>query len=135
MDVAFPSYDDECPRNVCDIVQSPTLIGQPMLTSPQSYSLEQAYQESIRNSDLIIKDEAARRLRLRILLLEDENDELHEQLAIEDNRTDELEQECSELRKQLEEAEIETQRRETELRTRARELSNLKVPWYKMKLL
>lgn len=104
-----------------------TVIGKPMLTPPQSYSLEQAYQESIRNSDLINKDEAARRLRLRILLLEDENDELHEQLAIADDRIDGLEQECSELRKQLDKAEIETRRRETELRARARELSNLKV--------
>ena len=86
-----------------------------------------AYQESIRKSDLIIKDEAARRLRLRILLLENENDELHEQLALEDDRFDKLEQECSELQKQVEAAEIETQHRETELRIKARELSNLKV--------
>jgi predicted RNase H-like nuclease (RuvC/YqgF family) len=66
-------------------------------------------------------------LRLRILLLEDENDELHEQLAIEDDRVDNLGEECSELRKQVEKAEIEKQRRETELKTRAREISNLRV--------
>ena len=66
-------------------------------------------------------------MRLRILLLEDENDELHEQLAIEDDRIDNLEEECSELRKRVEEVEIEKQCRETELKTRAREISNLKV--------
>lgn len=93
----------------------------------KTYSLELAYQETIRKSDFIIQDEAARRLRLQILLLEDENDELHEQLAIEDDRLDELEQDCAELQRQVEQAEVTSHRYEKELRMKARELSNLKV--------
>lgn len=93
----------------------------------KTYSLELAYQETVRKSDFIIQDEAARRLRLRILLLEDENDELREQLAIEDDRLDELEQDCAELQRQVEQAETASHRYETELRMKARELNNLKV--------
>jgi predicted RNase H-like nuclease (RuvC/YqgF family) len=93
----------------------------------KTYTLELAYQETIRKSDFIVQDEAARRLRLRILLLEDENDELHEHLAIEDDRIDELEQDCAELQRQVEHAENTSLRYETELRMKARELNNLKV--------
>jgi hypothetical protein len=55
--------------------------------------LEIAYQETLRSTDMIIKDEGARRLRLQILMLENENDDLHEQLALGDDRIDVLEQE------------------------------------------
>lgn len=86
-----------------------------------------AYQETLRNADMIIKDEGARRLRLRILMLENENDDLHEQLALGDDRLDVLEQESEELRGQLGLAQEETCRQEAELRTQARELQNLKA--------
>jgi hypothetical protein len=92
-----------------------------------TYSLELAYQETLRKSGFIIQDEAARRLRLQILLLEDENDELHEQLAIEDDRIDELERGCVELQRQVEQAEATSHCYESELRIKTRELSNLKV--------
>ena len=89
--------------------------------------LELAYQETLRNTDLIIKDEGARRLRLRILMLENENDDLHEQLALGDDRIDVLEQESGELRGLLRQAQEDVCRQETELRTQTRELQNLKV--------
>ena len=63
-----------------------------------------AYRETLRNAELIIKDEGARRLRLRILMLENENDDLHEQLALGDDRIDVLEQENQEIRSQLDRA-------------------------------
>jgi uncharacterized protein YutD len=128
MESSLPSYDDELPRGVSYVqlnIQSSRLI--PLQDLSKTYSLELAYQETIRKSDFIIQDEAARRLRLRILLLEDENDELHEQLAIEDDRVVELEQGCAELQRQVEQAETTSHRYEAELRTKARELSNLKV--------
>jgi chromosome segregation ATPase len=86
-----------------------------------------AYQETLRNTDIIIKDEGARRLRLRILMLENENDDLHEQLALGDDRIDALEQEREELRGQLQQALEDVSRQETEIRTQTRELQNLKV--------
>lgn len=86
-----------------------------------------AYEETLRNADLIIKDEGVRRLRLRILMLENENDDLHEQLALGDDRVDALEQESDELRTQLEQAQQSLSRQENELRAQARELNNLRA--------
>ena len=86
-----------------------------------------AYRETLRNVELIIKDEGARRLRLRILMLENENDDLHEQLALGDDRIDVLEQENQEIRSQLDRAQEDVLRQENELRTQSRELNNLKV--------
>jgi chromosome segregation ATPase len=86
-----------------------------------------AYRETLRNAELIIKDEGARRLRLRILMLENENDDLHEQLALGDDRIDVLEQENQEIRSQLDRAQEDVLRQENELRTQSRELNNLKV--------
>lgn len=89
--------------------------------------LEMAYQETLRKADIIIKDEGARRLRLRILLLENENDDLHEQLALGDDRVDGLEQESEDLRGKLSQAQEDLHQQEAELRTHTRELQNLKV--------
>jgi hypothetical protein len=89
--------------------------------------LELAYQEALLKSDLTVKDEGARRLRLRILLLEGENDDLHEQLALADDRIDMLEQEGEELRGQFEHAQEDAHHHESELRVQTRELNNLKV--------
>lgn len=102
-----------------------------LMTSKQhltkSQVLEMAYQETLRSTDMIVKDESARRLRLRILLLENENDELHEQLALADDRIDGLEHEGDELRSNLEVTQEDSDRHETELRNQTRELKNLKV--------
>jgi hypothetical protein len=89
-----------------------------------------AYQESLRNADLIVKDEGARRLRLRVLMLENENDDLHEQLALGDDRIELLEQEGDELRSYLESAQEDASRFENELRVQTRELNNVKVSQY-----
>jgi len=86
-----------------------------------------AYREGLLKTDIIVKDEAARRLRLRILLLESENDDLHEQLAVADDRINVLPQEGEELRVQFEEAQEDARKHESELRIQTRELSNLKV--------
>lgn len=76
---------------------------------------------------MIIKDEDARRLRLKILLLENENDDLHQQLGSADDRIDALEQEGDEVRTELDSTRDDLQRQETESRIQARELSIMKV--------
>jgi chromosome segregation ATPase len=85
------------------------------------------YRETLLKTDLIVKDEGARRLRLRILLLEGENDDLHEQLALADDRIDVLEQEGEELRGQFEQIQEDARHHESEVRVQTRELNNLKV--------
>ncbi len=86
-----------------------------------------AYQETLRNAELIIKDEGARRLRLRILMLENENDDLHEQLALGDDHINALEQEEEELQTALARSKEDSCRQEAQLRVHVRELNNLKV--------
>lgn len=48
--------------------------------------MELEYFNSLIKQDSIVKDEESRRLRLQILLLKDENDELHRQLAVDNER-------------------------------------------------
>lgn len=93
----------------------------------QTHYLELAYEESLRKADVLIQEEEARRLQLRILLLEDENDDLNEQLTLEDEQMEGLERERAELRNSLEHVELDLRRSENDLRTQAREMSNLKV--------
>lgn len=96
--------------------------------------MELAYKETLRNTDLIIKDEGARRLRLRILMLETENDELHEQLSAGDDRIDVLEQDSEDLSAQLANAQEQIAQLEAQIRTQTREMSNLKARSYNMVL-
>ena len=93
----------------------------------KSQVLEMAYQESLRNADSIVKEEDSRRLRLRIVMLESENDELHEQMALGDDRYDALEQEHADMRDQLEQAQMDALRHENDLRIQTREVNKLKV--------
>lgn len=98
----------------------------------KSQCLELAYQEALQNTELIVKDEASRRLRLQVLLLENEADELHLQLATGDERIDGLEEENEDLRARLDQAQEDVKRVETDLRLQTRELNNikvLKIPW------
>jgi len=60
-------------------------------------------------------------------MLENDNDDLHEQIACGDDRVDMLEQEAEELQAQLEQAREDLVRHEAEFRTQTRELNNVKV--------
>lgn len=123
MDSSIFSIDEERLESVRSLLPADLSF----LTASQLHNLEVAYQVATHNTEFIIKDEGARRLRLRILLLENENDDLHEQLALADERVDTLEQEGDELQAELDTSREESQRREVELRSQARELNNLKV--------
>lgn len=81
----------------------------------------------MRNIDRILADEDARRLRLRVILLEDDIDELNEQLVHEDERMEVLEQERDALQHQVDQYDVDARRSENEIRVRGRELNNLKV--------
>ncbi|RFU28703.1 hypothetical protein B7463_g7636, partial [Scytalidium lignicola] len=93
----------------------------------RSQCLELEYQESLRNADKIVQDEGARRLRLQILLLENENDDLHEQLALDDDRIDSLEEETERLQLDLQSAQDYSSHYSNELRLKERELNSLKI--------
>jgi len=60
-------------------------------------------------------------------MLENENDDLHEQLALGDDRIDAVELEAENLRGQLGSTKEELSQQEADIRTKSRELGNLKV--------
>lgn len=90
-------------------------------------SLELAYEKSQRQTDIIYETESARQLRVRIFLLEDENDDLHEQLALGDERIDVLEKSVQDVQDQHEIAGESLQRVQSDLRVKTREVETLKV--------
>lgn len=98
-----------------------------MTTRQQSKNLELIYVQCARKNDLLFREEDARQLRLRILLLEDENDDLHDQLAQEDDRIDLLEKENEELQERVTEALRDLKLAQTEVRAKGRELDTIKV--------
>ncbi|MCJ1310836.1 hypothetical protein MMC25_004503 [Agyrium rufum] len=90
-------------------------------------NLELDYNECLHKIDVLCEEEKARQLRLRILLLENENDDLHTHLSQDDERIDDLEGWGQGLRSDLETVEAELQKANAELRIRVRETENLKT--------
>ena len=86
-----------------------------------------SYKEAVCGAEAVVKDESERRLRLQILMLENENDDLTEQLGKADDQIDALALESDEMRAQLENAQADASRQENDLKSQARELSNIKV--------
>ncbi|KAI2638778.1 hypothetical protein GGS26DRAFT_542826 [Hypomontagnella submonticulosa] len=91
------------------------------------HSLELKHQKNGSDTELLIKDEDARRLRLRILMLKDENTSLRDQIALNNDVNTKLTTQRDDLRAQIE-AKIEVVRsQEKQLRKQEREYSNLKA--------
>ncbi|KAA6413411.1 MAG: hypothetical protein FRX48_03157 [Lasallia pustulata] len=95
-------------------------------------SLELAYEKSLRQTDIVYGTESARQLRVRIILLEDENDDLHDQLALGDDRIDVLETSVQEVQDQLEIAGESLQRAQSDFRIKTREVETLKAGLHSM---
>jgi hypothetical protein len=89
--------------------------------------LDAAYNKSVQTTNILFKDEAARRLRLRILLLEKENEEVREQLILKDDHIHALEVANDELRVQIESGREAEERQDIDFKAQARELQNLRV--------
>ncbi|RYP72907.1 hypothetical protein DL771_003945 [Monosporascus sp. 5C6A] len=91
------------------------------------HNLEMKHQQNGSNTDLLVKDEDIRRLKLRILLLRDENISLRDQVAQNNDVNTKLTSQCDDLSAQIE-AKMEVIRsQEKELRKQEREYKNLKA--------
>lgn len=85
------------------------------------------HQHGASKSDLLVKDEDVRRLKLRILMLRDENTTLRDRISQNRDENTRLAAQCEGISAELE-AKIEAARaQEKQLRKQERELSNLKV--------
>lgn len=93
----------------------------------QTAALELKYEHSTHLVDLITKDEAIRKLRFEVHVLEDDNLELRELFAQEEDRSDAVERLANEHLGRAEVAEAALRNAENELQDRVQELSTLKV--------
>ena len=92
-----------------------------------SGALELAYEKTLRQSEALYEEEGARRLRAQILLLEDDNENLHEQLTQDEERIDELTEVGEDLKSQLIRARNSLDNSQSDLRLKSREIETLKV--------
>ncbi|XXH03898.1 oligosaccharyl transferase subunit ost3/OST6 [Hypoxylon texense] len=91
------------------------------------HELELKHQIDSSGTEILIKDEDVRRLRLRILMLRDENTSLRDQIAHNNDTNTKLTAQCDGLSTQIE-AKMEVIRsQEQQLRKQEREYSNLKA--------
>ncbi|KAF2755798.1 hypothetical protein EJ05DRAFT_478758 [Pseudovirgaria hyperparasitica] len=95
--------------------------------SLQTTKFELDYERSARVVEIVAKDEELRKLRVHLQLLEDENDELHEQLGDEEGRAEDLEAKIDDTHALLEEAELAKVNLTNELRLKERELNNMQA--------
>lgn len=123
---SVPSFEDECPLPVNASSKTLNIINDSQHLT-DSYQFQLAYEESLRKADIIIQEESTRRLKIQLLLLQDDNNDLNEQLAEDEERIEDLEGERDTLRQELEHIEANLQQHENDSKVQARELSSLKA--------
>jgi len=93
----------------------------------QSHTHELSYERSVFQSKLVCVEEIARRLRVQILLAQDEEDDLHSQLLHSDGRIEELELWLEDTQHSVRVFEEEVEQLRNDLRLKNREVDTLKV--------
>lgn len=91
------------------------------------HGLELKHQKNEYESELVVKDEDTRRLRVRILLLRDENTALRDQVDLNNGTNAKLVSRCDDLNTQIEAKIALVRSQEEQLRKQEREYSNLKA--------
>ncbi|ROV89636.1 hypothetical protein VSDG_08089 [Cytospora chrysosperma] len=91
------------------------------------HQLDLKYRGAMHQTDLIIKDEEARRLKLRVLVLRDDAATLRDQLADKDSRIHQLSKQYDDVRSQLDVMKQTCQDQENQLRSQAQQHTELKV--------
>ncbi|KAI0096076.1 hypothetical protein GGR51DRAFT_544418 [Nemania sp. FL0031] len=91
------------------------------------HDLELKHQKNGYESDILVKDEDVRRLRVRILLLRDENTALRDQVDLNNNTNTKLVSRCDNLNTQIEAKIAIVRSQEEQLRKQEREYANLQA--------
>lgn len=90
------------------------------------HNLDIGYQKTSHRAELIVKDEEARRLKLRGLLLRDENSAINDTLAQKEEIIKKLLAQHEGIQEQLHSTSEKARQQELRMRSQARELTNLK---------
>ncbi|KAI1756311.1 hypothetical protein F4782DRAFT_328106 [Xylaria castorea] len=91
------------------------------------HDLELEHQKNGHDTEILVKDEDVRRLRVRILLLRDENTTLRDQVDLNTGANAKLVSRCDNLNAQIEAKAAIADSQEEQLRKQEREYSNLKA--------
>ncbi|KAJ8125596.1 hypothetical protein O1611_g8042 [Lasiodiplodia mahajangana] len=91
------------------------------------HDLELKHQKNGYESDILVKDEDVRRLRVRILLLRDENTALRDEVDLNNNTNAKLVSRCDSLNTQIEAKMAIVRSQEEQLRKQEREYANLQA--------
>lgn len=110
-----------------DTAVLPYMSSDEIAQSFRTAQFEQAYERALRQCEEIYELERQRQLRVQIMLLEDENDALQDQVAVDKIKVEDLEMGNDDTRHQLAEVEADLQQAEVELRSRTRELESYKA--------
>ncbi len=89
--------------------------------------LEQVYQRTLQQSERIYEEERARALRVQLLMLEDENDDLQDRLAESEAQIEKLEDGQDDLRESLIQTEAGLQRAQIDLKSRLRDIDHYRA--------
>jgi septal ring factor EnvC (AmiA/AmiB activator) len=103
------------------------LTSEEIAQSIKTSHLEQVYERALREAERIYEGERVRALRVQLLLLEDENDELRERIDENDVELNKAEDNNDELRQQVEEASEELQQVQMELKARMRDVEHYRT--------
>ncbi len=93
----------------------------------ESRALELAYERTCRRVEAICDTERLRQLRVRAILLEEDNDDLRTQLSQNDERIDGLEKTNEQLQEDVEVCGDKVESARADLRIKSREVETLKV--------
>ncbi len=91
------------------------------------HSLDMNYRVTRHKTDLLVKEEEARRLKLRGVLLRNENASLKDQISQRDSHIRKLSEQADDTRGQLESIQEKCRRQEKMMQTQSRDIANLKV--------
>ena len=92
-----------------------------------STQLELAYERALRKADRIYEEERVRAIRVQLLLLEHENEDLQEQAEKDEDERQHMEDINEELRAHLADVEADLQQTQMDLKARLRDLDHLRT--------
>jgi hypothetical protein len=91
------------------------------------HDLDMKYHHISHKTDLLVKDEETRRMKLRSMVLADESASLKDQMSSRSARIKALTEQIDDTRTQLQSAHEKCRRQEKLMQTQSREITNLKV--------
>lgn len=104
-----------------------TLTEKHLQVSETVQDLDLKYRRAVHECDILVRDEEARRLKVRSIILQDEATGFRDQLAQRDIRIKDLIEQISDFRDQLAAVDEKSRRQDNIMQSQMREIANLKV--------